>query len=146
MTLPYQKHSETSKQAAERNTTAANIRSEVLDIIINSHFEGCISDEIAEMMDKVPNIIASRLQELETAGLVVRLEATRKTRSKRNANIYVGRNYVEGRDTLAPKKSLNQKDTENLARQLMQLIRENSIILGSLDKIRIERLAEKAGI
>ena len=146
MTLPYQKHSQTSKEAAEKNTTAANIRSDVLAIIINANFEGCISDEIADLMDKIPNMIASRLQELETAGLIVRMTKTRKTRSKRNANIYVGRNYLQGRETLKPKKILNREATENLARQLMQLIRENSIILGSLDKVRIENLAQKAGI
>ena len=146
MTLPYQKHSETSKRAAERNTTAANIRSEVLAIIINSHFEGCISDEIAEMMDKVPNMIASRLQELELAGFIIKLTETRKTRSNRNANVYVARNYIACRETLAPKKPVNRGATENLAREFMRLLREGYIDLGIFENIRIERLAKKAGI
>ncbi len=110
--LPYQKHSKTSRNAAESNVTANAHRDKIYNLIKDSGFIGCISDHLAKDLKLVPNAVASRLGELEQDKKIVRLEDTRKTRSNRNANIYVLPEYVAGRNVLSPKEKNSLKEMQ----------------------------------
>ena len=103
MTLPYQKHSETSRQAAEENTTAATLREKIFQMIKDSGQHGMIADEVRQRINKSSNSTIPRLVELNRAGRIVKLQETRKTRSNRNANVYVVPELVGDRDIEPPK-------------------------------------------
>jgi len=102
--LPYQDHSETSKQAAEKKTDAKAERIIISQMIINQGIHGLTNDEISERKGKNSSFYSPRLIELERAGNIVKLKQTRLTRSNRKANIYVYHNYVAGRPIIPVKK------------------------------------------
>jgi len=87
--LPYQDHSETSKEAAEKKTDAKADRAKILEMIDIQGFVGLTNDEISQRLGKNSSFYSPRLIELERAGDIAKLEGTRKTRSNRNANVYV---------------------------------------------------------
>jgi len=89
MSNPYQKHSATSKEAAEKLTTADTLRNWIFqDIRIHAEY-GRTGDELANQFACAPGTISARLIELERAGLIVKNGKTRLTESRRNAAVYV---------------------------------------------------------
>jgi len=102
--LPYQSHSETSKEAAEKKTDAGADRKTILGMIINRGVHGRTNDEISERLGKNSSFYSPRLIELERDGDIVKLRQTRKTRSNRRANVYVYHNHVAGRPIIPVKK------------------------------------------
>jgi hypothetical protein len=110
-TLPYQKHSETSKRAARENTTAPTVKELILKELRERKTIGITASEMHEIMyeDRGKNV-AGRLLDLENEGRVVRLECTRKTASGRDANIYVLPEFVYDRNTLEPKRKIRDKN------------------------------------
>lgn len=87
--LPYQSHSETSKEAAEKKTDAKIDRRIILEMIEAQGFSGLTNDEISARLGKNSSFYSPRLIELERSGDIAKLQETRKTRSNRNANVYV---------------------------------------------------------
>lgn len=102
--LPFQSHSATSKEAAEKNTTATQIRDQIRRMIKASGFVGLTNDEISAQYNKTGSMFSPRLIELERDGSVVKLAQTRTTRSGRQANIYVCPEYIDDRDVLPVKQ------------------------------------------
>lgn len=91
----YQKHSETSKEAAE-SVNAEKQRANILAIIIKSRTIGVIGDELAADLKEIPGTISARLIELEREGLIVRTNLKRTTRRNRNAFVYVSSKFIGG--------------------------------------------------
>ena len=120
--LKYQKHSETSKQAAQKNTKAGSMREKCFKLIEKSEGSGMISDEIAHVLIEPPNMIASRLGELEAQKRIIKLKETRKTRKNCDANVYVLPEYTRDRLTLEPKRPTDsaslKKENEKLRKAL----------------------------
>ena len=106
--LPYSTGSDTSREAAELNTTASTYRAHTLSLIEKSGKRGLCADEIAASMDYIPNIISTRLLELEEAGQIVRLAETTKTRSNRRAHLFVLPENVNGRATITGRKKTDK--------------------------------------
>jgi len=102
--LPYQRHSETSKEAAEKKTDAKDDRRTILGMIYAVKLDGLTNDEISLRMGRDSSFYSPRLIELERSGDIVKLKQTRKTRSNRNANVYVFRNCVVDREIIPVKK------------------------------------------
>lgn len=117
MSLQYQSHSQTSQEAAEKNTTAKSHRLIIYKAIKNSSTTGKIADEIAELFNLNPNVVSPRLGELEADGVIVKLAETRHTRSNRKANVYVLPNWTLEREVL-PAKVSQKEVLENLRREV----------------------------
>lgn len=104
MQTPYQKNSETSRESAAilDNTGAAdNQAGTILNLLRGAGVSGMTADEITVAMQTggYPYIhngtVAGRMVTLENHGKVVRAAWTRKTRAKRNANVYVHADYQD---------------------------------------------------
>jgi len=102
--LPYQDHSETSKQAAEKKTDAKDDRRIILGMIKTAGVRGLTNDEISEFLGKDSSFYSPRLIELERLGDIFKLRQTRKTRKDRNANVYVTSLFIIGRPIIPVKK------------------------------------------
>lgn len=109
-TLPYQKHSETSIDAAMQNTTAHTIRNDALKLIMLAGVFGLIADEVAAKLKQVPNLIASRIKELEDQGHIIKTKLKRKTRRDRLAFIYVHARYWTESMSKAPVKKISANE------------------------------------
>lgn len=87
---PFQAHSDTSREAAiEQYPRAGTLRRRVLDHLQQVGAEGATDDEIQVALEMNPSTQRPRRVELERAGLIERLDATRKTRAGRQAHVYV---------------------------------------------------------
>lgn len=127
-TLPYQSHSETSKEAAEKKTDAGADRKKILNMIRAKENFGLTNDQISERLGHDSSFYSPRLIELERAGDIVKLTFTRHTRKKRQANIYVCSEFRYGREIIPVKQEtidepINKKD--KLA--IMRLLHETKI-------------------
>lgn len=92
---PYQRHSETSKEAAEAiEPDLASLRGQVLAYIRACAENGATDDEVQVALDMNPSTERPRRVELWTAGWVVQTEATRPTRSGRSATVWIAREWV----------------------------------------------------
>lgn len=81
----------TSDAAAEsmRGQTAL-IRERIRQFIVSRHVVGATADEIEQMLEIAGNTVRPRLVELRHLGLIKDSFQTRKTRSGRQATIWVG--------------------------------------------------------
>lgn len=96
MRIPaYQKHSETSREAAEKLETGDTLRAAVYEDIEFWKKHGRIGDEIAENLSTPSAVIAARLRELETMGRIIKTDGKRLTRSRRSANVYVTKGFFD---------------------------------------------------
>jgi len=125
MNLPYQRHSTTSKEAAESNVTALGIRDRTLRMIRSAGARGMIADEVALLLNKSPNAIASRFKELEDRRIIVKLAERRKTRAKRDANVYVISGLQGEREVLPPKGKTDSEKSGLLAKALERMMWKN---------------------
>jgi len=89
MSLAYQTHSDTSREAAENNTKASAQRDKILGILHCAGIVGSTGDELSVMLNVTPGTISARLRDLELAGQIVKTANKRKTRSNRTANVYM---------------------------------------------------------
>jgi aspartate-semialdehyde dehydrogenase len=93
MTQPYQKHSDTSRMAAESLETAETMEGEILALLASAGAEGMIGDDIALVLAKShPTLqsgtIAARLRGLELKGKACQTIHTRLTRNNRQAHVW----------------------------------------------------------
>lgn len=89
MTAPYQSHSATSAEAAERaEPKAATQRAFVLDRFREWPENGWTDDELAEATGMNPSTLRPRRIELVNAGLVEDSGEKRPTRSGRRATVW----------------------------------------------------------
>lgn len=121
MTYPskpgFQKHSSTSRAAAEQLTTAGSMEHDIYQLLDEwgpaAHIvPGYTGDELTERLEAPhygyagvqTGTIAARLRGLELKGLAVKLEETRPTRSNRQAHAWVSKRIAEekGLKTVAP--------------------------------------------
>jgi hypothetical protein len=87
---PYQRHSDTSREAAELiEPDAATLRGQVLAHIRGCGDKGATDDEVQVALGMNPSTERPRRIELWRADLVRRTEATRPTRSGRSASVWV---------------------------------------------------------
>jgi hypothetical protein len=97
MSLPYQAHSPTSREAAEKAESRAKIdRRTVFEAIQRSL--GLTDEEICDLTGVSPNSERPRRGELVNAGLVRDSGSTRLTKAGRNASVWVslpGMSYEE---------------------------------------------------
>lgn len=88
--LPFQRHSETSRAAAESMEPAANtLRFKVLDAIRASCGAGYTDEELQVGLKMAANTERPRRRELERAGLIRDSGQTRPTLSGRAAVVWV---------------------------------------------------------
>jgi len=148
--LPYQSHSETSKEAAGLKRTAKADRLIISQMIINQGINGLTNDEISERKGKNSSFYSPRLIELERQGAIVKLKQTRKTRYNRNANVYVFHNHVAGREIIPVKKEgkmpdpmIEEADKHTLREFIRGLYQLNSQFVHHNDPVynAIKRLA-----
>ena len=124
MNLPYQKHSETSRDAALQNTKSGTIRQCILLDLKRAGTKGLIADEILAMPEyKESHRVSTRLKELVDAGHAVKVKAKRHTRSKRLANIYKAKEHIRPCDEIA---------NENKKKAAYELERENEVFKKAL--------------
>ena len=104
MSAPYQKHSSTSKEAAESHDEfdLGKLQAKVYNEILWSKAKGRTCDELEVALQRIGSTIRPRLVELIDGGYIVKLEVTRPTRTGRNASVYVAPSYTDGRP-IAPK-------------------------------------------
>lgn len=89
--------------------------------------DGLTNDQISEQYNKTGSMFSPRLIELEREGHIVKLMQTRKTRSGRQANIYITPDFINDRQ-IVPVKG----EEEKLTPEIFQFIynswaRENRI-------------------
>ena len=82
--------SETSRSAAESIQPAAqSLRSQVLACVVDAGDAGRTCDEIEALLSGRHQTISARVRELSQRGFIKRNGNVRKTRSGRNAAVYV---------------------------------------------------------
>lgn len=86
-----QRHSETSREAAEK-LDAGNLRGMVLRYLIDTP-QGLTADDISLCMDIEQSTIGARLRELELKGQVIKTADKGTTRHKRKAFVYVAKEH-----------------------------------------------------
>lgn len=86
---PFAKGSDTSRAAAESLTNTATLRNKVLKVIQSRGTVGITDQELQEVLQLPPNVETPRRWELVNAGLVRDSGMRRKTRSRRNAAVWV---------------------------------------------------------
>lgn len=124
-----QKHSATSMEAARRNVSAGKQREAIMAHIVAMATIGATGDEIAQKFNIIPGTVSARLRDLEIEGRIVKTSATRLTRSKRPANVYVSRETFRfGTFTADTRKSLTEAETmrreiSRLRGGIMELLR-----------------------
>lgn len=97
----YQEHSDTSQEAAENVSGKAKMHAIMCEFIKINAADGATIDECAVRLSAalqrdVPiGTVSARMIELERAGSVSKTPARRKTRSKRNAVVYVWGSWAE---------------------------------------------------
>lgn len=90
LSLPFQSHSTTSREAAESaQGSAGSQRREVWSFLVGRGKNGATDEEIQNMLDLNPNTERPRRIELVNSGLVRDSGATRLTQSRRNAVVWV---------------------------------------------------------
>lgn len=88
--MKYQRHSDTSHAAAERIEPAADtLRAEVYSWIVRNGLYGSTDEETAEALSMAGNTQRPRRVELMDGGHVVDSGRRRKTRSGRNAVVWI---------------------------------------------------------
>lgn len=89
MTSPYQRHSRTSRAAAERiEPQTGTLRRWALDAIRKAGDAGLTDEELGERIRLDPSTARPRRIELVTAGFVVDSGARRRTRAGREATVW----------------------------------------------------------
>lgn len=86
---PYAKGSETSREAAESLTNTETLRALVLSAIRLRNGRGATDQELQEVLNLPPNVETPRRWELVNMGLVRDSGNRRKTRSGRNATVWI---------------------------------------------------------
>jgi DNA-binding MarR family transcriptional regulator len=147
--LFYQKHSDTSRAAAETNTTANMQRIKIYEYIFNKDAYGATGDELSEYFNIVPGTISARLRDLECDGVIVKTLNRRKTRFEKMATVYVSKDIAEKRNiqTESGKKESDLKSLQDEnARMRLALLeilnfrRKNNV---SINDIEAQRIAKK---
>lgn len=88
--VPYQRHSETSRAAAEAiEPDISTLRGQVLAFIRACGAEGATDDEVQVALNMNPSTQRPRRIELWGMGLVSRTDRTRPTRSRREAHVWI---------------------------------------------------------
>ena len=96
--LPFQRTSETSREAAIHTMPQANtLRRRVLDYLHQRGPQGATDDEIQRDLEMNPSTQRPRRVELERGGWCQRIDAKRRTRSGRLAYVYVATTPNKGR-------------------------------------------------
>jgi hypothetical protein len=94
--LFYQKHSDTSLDAARLNTSAGAQRESVFQHIKKNGDYGSTTDEVKNALlaaNKIHknSVMSARVRELELKGYIVKTTKKRKTSAGRYANVYVSK-------------------------------------------------------
>lgn len=143
---PYQKHSETSREAAEKLYSAENLRAQILDEIRHRKADGRTGDELSEWFGLAPGTISARLIELERAGDIVRLDQTRKTQSNRKAYIYIAKEFVDNSmkilDPVESQRAKNRETIEMAANFLSGLVKAQELKSNAYTK-RAQELSDQ---
>lgn len=98
---PYQRGSDTSREAAEKVSNSAGIRAMVLAHIKAEGRAGATIDEVAIYLSDAlgrmvaPGTASARVKELEDAGAICKTPERRKTRSGRNAVVYLAGRWTD---------------------------------------------------
>lgn len=143
MDLFYQKHSDTSREAAENNTSAGAQREQVYEFIYTRHGQGATADEVRQylLQRKLihPNsVIGARVRELELKGRIVKTKTKRKTIAGRQANVYVTKEIFSmggyERDTVKDSTDYEKlrQENERMREALLAITREEVTYLQGL--------------
>lgn len=132
MTYPtdpgYQAHSETSAAAARRLTTAESMESEIMDLL-EGYETGFTGDQLAVLLDGrgYPGVqigtVSARLRGLEHKGLAIRTALTRKTRTGREANVWMAPRHAKAQG-LEPQSGPRRPSVAELQQKVLELQRQ----------------------
>lgn len=92
---PYRHESDTSRQAAETLTTAHKYREALLNILEERGSQGITIDEFAACLSVPPNAVSGRFSELAEASLICKTPMRRKTRSGKDAVVYLKGSWTD---------------------------------------------------
>lgn len=92
MGTPYQKHSHTSREAAEKHD-AKSLRQRVYDALNDRGQKGACVDRISQSLKVPAGTLSARMIELERMNMVIKTNMVEKTRYNRNASVYVTSPY-----------------------------------------------------
>src|SRR5687768_12549737 len=90
-TLPFVRHSATSRAAAESVVNAGTLRARVLDHIEDCGEYGATDEEIQAALSLPGSTQRPRRIECEDAGLIVKADFTRATQSGRQAVVWISK-------------------------------------------------------
>lgn len=144
--LAHQKHSETSREAAQTNSTAASYRKEIERLIMSRNTNGMTNDEISAYYQKTGSYFSPRLIELQRSGAIIKLTATRITRGGKRANVYVHSYMFDSTYHTKLEEAGKQNKIEKFCTKLLDMILGDEIQVSDLDKCRIQTLAKEAGL
>tara|TARA_Y100000004_G_C8600091_1_gene280196 strand:+ start:130 stop:465 length:336 start_codon:yes stop_codon:yes gene_type:complete len=89
-TAPFQRHSFTSKQAADQiQESAKTLRAKLFRFIKSRGQYGCTDEEAQTSLPMLPSTQRPRRVELANLGLIKKNGQTRKTKSNRNAAVWI---------------------------------------------------------
>jgi len=89
-TAPFQQHSFTSKQAADQiQESAKTLRAKLFRFIKSRGEYGCTDEEAQTSLPMLPSTQRPRRVELSNLGLIQKNGQTRKTKSNRNAAVWI---------------------------------------------------------
>ena len=91
--LPYQRHSDTSHEAAKANAPASGTQRKAVFDLLEGHPVGLIDEEIQNLLEMNPSTERPRRIELVASGLVVDSGGTRLTKSGRRAVVWMLAEY-----------------------------------------------------
>lgn len=155
---PYQPHSETSKEAADRLTSKRHMYGVILTSLLAAETEGLTGDELLGRFSPETHrgTVSARLIELEREGEIVKTNRTRKSRLNRPSSIYVLSKFATETDRLPPKKRQRSKDVaalEKIAGIFFTMCRKGQmhsgdckIIVTPFDLVMLNKLAKIAKI
>lgn len=140
-TAGFQKHSETSRKAADELTSQHSMENDIFRYL-EEYPSGFTADELQEALtDKHPGVqagtIAARLRGLELKGRIKKTRETRLTRNRRQAQVWKHPKHVKAEDMIAaqPVKSLNRDEVDDSA-ALAQAIAERDKYRKGLESCR----------
>lgn len=137
MSAPYQKHSKTSKEAADSLMTAETMGANIIEIMTQHAPNGMTADELAlnaTIRQRHPTIqsgtVSARLTGLEDDGKVCQTKHTRMTRNNRPAHVWKLKEDAQPDEIIASRKTEREQNRETIemaANFLSGLVKSKSL-------------------
>jgi len=116
---PYQKHSQTSKEAANRNVRAPQQEAIIFALIASGGTQGMCAYELCNRTCIRAGTVSARLRGLELKGSIVKTKRTRTSpESNRAQSVYVTTAFATPEDTLKAKERSRLNEMEGILKDI----------------------------